>query len=162
MMIQFANLQWVITKKLPVRDRWSDHFVHWYTYDPRTQGVNQSPYYLIFNYAITDQVPWHTYFTPGLSELTFWGWVVCIYRHQAIIWTNAGILPVGSLGTNFIQILMKISQFSNSKIHHTSSILSRPGYEKEWDKQISELLQNRCIYAFTLELLWCCCSFPLT
>ena len=29
-------------------------------------------------------------------------------RHQAIIWTNAGILSIGPLGTNFREILVKI------------------------------------------------------
>ena len=31
--------------------------------------------------------------------------------HQAIIWTNAGILFTGSLGTNFNEILIKIYKF---------------------------------------------------
>ena len=29
-------------------------------------------------------------------------------RRQAIIWTNAGILLIGPLGTNFIEILIEI------------------------------------------------------
>ena len=29
-------------------------------------------------------------------------------RHQAIIWTNAGILLIGPLGTNFSEILIEI------------------------------------------------------
>ena len=29
-------------------------------------------------------------------------------RHQAIIWTNAGILLTGPLGTNFSEILIEI------------------------------------------------------
>ena len=32
-------------------------------------------------------------------------------RRQAIIWTNAGILLIGPLGTNFIEILIKIITF---------------------------------------------------
>ena len=32
-------------------------------------------------------------------------------RHQAIIWTNAGILLIGPLGTNFSEILIKIYTF---------------------------------------------------
>ena len=28
-------------------------------------------------------------------------------RHQAIIWTNAGLLSIGALGTNFSEILIK-------------------------------------------------------
>ena len=32
-------------------------------------------------------------------------------RRQAIIWTNAGILLIGPLGTNFIDILIGIQTF---------------------------------------------------
>ena len=38
-------------------------------------------------------------------------------RHQAIIWTNAGILLIWPLGTNFDKILIKIHAFSFKKIH---------------------------------------------
>ena len=38
-------------------------------------------------------------------------------RRQAIIWTNAGILLIGPLGTNFSEILIKIHTFSFKKIH---------------------------------------------
>ena len=38
-------------------------------------------------------------------------------RHQAIIWTNAGILIIGPLGTNFIEILIEIYIFSFQKMH---------------------------------------------
>ena len=38
-------------------------------------------------------------------------------RHQAIIWTNAGILLIGSLGTNLSEILFEIHTFSFTKIH---------------------------------------------
>ena len=37
-------------------------------------------------------------------------------RRQAIIWTNAGILLIGSLGTNFSEILIKIIAFSFKKM----------------------------------------------
>ena len=33
-------------------------------------------------------------------------------RRQAIIWTNAGLLLIGPLGTNFSEILIKILAFS--------------------------------------------------
>ena len=36
---------------------------------------------------------------------------------QAIIWTNAGILLIGPLGTNFNEILSEIHTFSFKKIH---------------------------------------------
>ena len=38
-------------------------------------------------------------------------------RCQAIIWTNAGILLIGPLGTNFSGILIGIQTFSFKKIH---------------------------------------------
>ena len=38
-------------------------------------------------------------------------------RRQAIIWTNAGILLIGPLGTNFNEILIEIHAFSFKKMH---------------------------------------------
>ena len=38
-------------------------------------------------------------------------------RRQAIIWTNAGILLIGPLGTNFNEIFIEINTFSFKKIH---------------------------------------------
>ena len=38
-------------------------------------------------------------------------------RHQAITWTNAGILLIGPLGTNFSEILIRIETFSFKKMH---------------------------------------------
>ena len=38
-------------------------------------------------------------------------------RRQAIIWTNAGILLIGPLRTNFREILIKIHTFSFKKMH---------------------------------------------
>ena len=38
-------------------------------------------------------------------------------RHQAIIWTNAGILLIRTLGTNFSEILSKIQIFSFKNMH---------------------------------------------
>ena len=38
-------------------------------------------------------------------------------RHQAIIWNNAGLLLIGSLGTNFREIWIKIKQFSFMRKH---------------------------------------------
>ena len=37
-------------------------------------------------------------------------------QHQAIIWTNAGILSIGPLGANFSEILIEIQTFSLKKI----------------------------------------------
>ena len=75
--------------------------------------------------------------------LTLWGWVthMCLSkhtitssdnglspdRHQAIIWTNAGILLIGPLGTNFSEILIEIYTFSFKKTHlKMSSVKGQP------------------------------------
>ena len=73
------------------------------------------------------------YVSLSFQELTHWGQVmhICISkltimssdnglspgRHQAIIWTNAGILLIRTLGTNFSEILGVIHSFSFSKMH---------------------------------------------
>ena len=82
-------------------------------------------------------------FCPGGDELTHWGWVtnICVGnltiigsdngllpgRRQAIIWTNAGILLIGPLGTNFSGLLIEIQTFSFKKKHlKVSSAKLRP------------------------------------
>ena len=73
-------------------------------------------------------VYWCIYVSLGFDELTLWGRVthMCIgnltiigsdnglspCRRQAIVWTNAGILLIGPLGTNFSEILIGIQTFS--------------------------------------------------
>ena len=48
-------------------------------------------------------------------------------RRQAIIWTNAGILLIGPLGTNFNEILIETHTFSFKKMHlKMSSVKWRP------------------------------------
>ena len=48
-------------------------------------------------------------------------------RRQAIIWTNAGILLIGTLGTNFSEILIEILTFSFTKMRlKVSSAKRRP------------------------------------
>ena len=48
-------------------------------------------------------------------------------RRQAIVWTNAGILLIGPLGTNFSEILIEILIFSFKKIRFkVSSAKRRP------------------------------------
>ena len=78
-----------------------------------------------------------------VTQLTHWGRVthICVSkltiigsdnglspgRRQAIIWTNAGILLIRTLGTNFSEILSKIHAFSFKKMHlKTSSAKWRP------------------------------------
>ena len=68
-----------------------------------------------------------------IYELTHWGRVthICVNnlttigsvngsspgRRKAITWTNAGILLIGPLGTNFSEILIEIPKFSFKKMH---------------------------------------------
>ena len=48
-------------------------------------------------------------------------------RRQAIIWTSAGILLIGPLGTNFSEILIKIMTLPFKKMHlKVSSAKQRP------------------------------------
>ena len=42
-------------------------------------------------------------------------------RRQAIIWTNAGILSIGPLGTNFSEIIIEIYALSFKKLHFKMS-----------------------------------------
>ena len=86
------------------------------------------------------------------QSLTHWGRVthICVIeisiigsdnglspgRRQAIIWNNAGILLIGSLGTNFSEILIRIQTFIyenalENVVCEMASILSRP----QWVKQ---------------------------
>ena len=74
---------------------------------------------------------------PVANELTHWGRVthICVSkltitgsdnglspgRRQAIIWTNAGILLIGPLGTNFSEILIEIQTFSFIKMRLKAS-----------------------------------------
>ena len=67
------------------------------------------------------------------NELTLWGRVtdLCVSkitiiapdnvlspgRHQVVIWTNAGILSIGPLGTNLSEILMELRIFSFKNMH---------------------------------------------
>ena len=76
-------------------------------------------------------VKWWPY-CPGGDELTHWGRVmhICVSkltiigsdnglspgRRQAIIWTNAGILLIRPLGTNFNEMLIEILTFSFMKM----------------------------------------------
>ena len=70
---------------------------------------------------------------PRDATLTHWGRVthICVgkltiigsdnglspQRRQAIIWTNAGILLIGPLGTNLSEILIEIQTFSFKKMY---------------------------------------------
>ena len=73
------------------------------------------------------------YIPQASCQLSHWGRVthICVSkltiigsdnalspdRRQAIIWTNDGILLIGTLGTNFSEILIEIHAFSLKKMH---------------------------------------------
>ena len=84
-------------------------------------------------------------FCSGTNALTHWGRVtyICVSeltiigsdnglspeRRQAIIWTSAGILLIGPLGTNFNEISIAVQIFSFKEMHLTmSSAKWRPLY----------------------------------
>ena len=97
----------------------------------------------------------------GYIRLTHWGRVtyICVNeltiigsdnalspnRRQAIIWTNAGILLIGPLGTNFSEILIEILTFSFKKMRFkVSSAKRRPfclglSVLKQWGTSILSL-----------------------
>ena len=77
----------------------------------------------------------------AFPPINHWGWVthICVSRItiigsdndwspgrcQAIIWTNAGILLIRTLETNFSEILSEIHAFSSKKMHLKMSAKSR-------------------------------------
>ena len=107
-----------------------------------------------------------------LQFLTHWGRVthICVLnltiigpdnglspgRRQAIIWTNAGILLIGPLGTNFSEILIGIQTLSFKKMHLKMS-------SAKWRPCCLGLnvLTSVCLLPHTwpsLALLWLLCS----
>ena len=90
--------------------------------------------------------PIYKWFAMTWLQLTHWGWVTHIHdiyisnlaivdsvnglwpnQCQAIFWTNAGMLSIWPLGTNFSEILIEILTFSFKKIHlKVSSAKWRP------------------------------------
>ena len=62
-------------------------------------------------------------------------------RRQAIIWTSVGLLSTGRLGTSFSEILIKIQNFSFTKMHLKISCARRwPFYPMEDELTINEHL----------------------
>ena len=116
------------------------------TCDTRSANLRYPTHYRYFHYMPchiwyfakfhwTSKPVDHCHFTVGLLSgwLTHWGRVTHIWvgkltilgsdnglslgRRQAIIWTNAGILLIGPLGTNFSEILVAIEAFSFKRMH---------------------------------------------
>ena len=64
-------------------------------------------------------------------------------QRQAIIWTNAGILKIGPLGTNFSEILIEILTFSFKKMRLKGSSAKR--WPSCLDRNvIMEVITNPC------------------
>ena len=119
-----------------------------------------------------------------LKCLTHWGRVthICVSKltiigsdnglspewRQAIIWTNAGMLLIGPLGTDFSEILIKIQTFSLNKMHlKMSSRKWRPfclglnvlkcliASNLLWDGPTLDKYTECCIYcSWTMNTMW--------
>ena len=88
---------------------------------------------VVFNRTSLKKVLNMTHSSIDIGPLTHWGRVTHKYvgklttigsdndlspgRRQDIIWTIAGILLIGPLGTNFSEILIRIQTFSFKKMH---------------------------------------------
>ena len=101
-----------------------------------------------------------------INPLTHWGRVthICVSkfinihsdngRRQAIIWASAGILLIGSLGTNFSEMVIEIYIFSFKKMHlkmlsvKVAAILSRGRWVKCWTV-LKKYMLCTCIYRQT-------------
>ena len=125
-------------------------------------------------------------FHPYPSGLTRWGRVMHICasklaitdsengllpaRHQAIIWTNTGMLLIRTLGTNFSEIWSEIYTFSFKKMHLKMSGKCRPSYlgfnvliHRHGDNHKEQDTTKACAYfmGFMVSsigiLSWTCC-----
>ena len=81
-------------------------------------------------------------------------------RRQAIIWTNAGILLIGPLGTYFSEILTGIQTFSFKKMHLKMSSAKWRSFclglnvlNAEFERE-KETLYDTLIIAFILYSIW--------
>ena len=102
-----------------------------------------------------------------LPHLTHWGRVTHVWvsnltiigsdnglspgRRQAIIWPNAWILLIRTLGTNFSEILSKIHTFSFKKMHFKMS-------SAKW-RQVClglNVLSVSCVIYVTVNSMWLC------
>ena len=109
---------------------------HWLSQCLHAARLKQSPKPVLAKiyYKLCHPCHWNKpEYINHMNSFTHWGRVthVCIRKltmidsdngllpgHcQATIWTDAGILLIGPLGTNFNEILIKIHTFSFKKIH---------------------------------------------
>ena len=111
---------------------------HCWDYCTGTLSYHYFHYYSLGGRVYVDKMYWYPIFKLPhwvrathicVSKLTIIGSDNCLSPEwrQAIIWTNAGILLIGPLGTNFSGIFIKIYIFSFKKMHlKTSSAKWRP------------------------------------
>ena len=88
-------------------------------------------------------------------------------RRQAIIWTNAGLLLIGPLGTNFSEILIEILTFSFKKMRLKVSSAKRRLFclglnelidpNRHWSEGMDDWLHHIyfCVYG-SLSMSLCC------
>ena len=122
----YAPSQWETTLQCNVVSHWLGAYKKW--------SLSPWPmwdYLKIVNELCQAMFLWAT--ISVILSLTHWGLVthICVSkltiigsdnglspeRRQAIIWTNAGILLIGTIGTNFSEILIRIQIFSFKKMH---------------------------------------------
>ena len=103
----------------------------WYPFGLKGQGVKMA----IANHSIFVFLTWQSrknFDIDRANELTHWGQAthICVTKlniigsdhgsspgwNQAIIWTNAGIVSIGNLGTNLSENLSEIHTFSLKKM----------------------------------------------
>ena len=83
----------------------------------RAQYGNSALFHTIFYFAWLTHWGRVTHICVGILTITGSDNCLSPGRRQAIIWTNAGILLMVPLGTNFSEILIEILTFSIKKMH---------------------------------------------
>ena len=71
----------------------------------------------IYTFGQLIEAEWHTCVCVGNLTIIGSDNGLSPGQRQAITWTNVGILLIGSLGTNFSEIIIEIHIFSFKKIH---------------------------------------------
>ena len=115
--------------------------VNWTLRNKIQWNLNQNSKLFFHEHASQNIVCEMAAILPRGDELTHWGREthICVSkqiiigsdnglspgRRQAIIWTNAGILLIGPLGTNFSEILIEILTFSFKKMRLKVSYAKR-------------------------------------
>ena len=86
-------------------------------------------------------------------------------RRQAIIWTNAGLLLIGPLGTNFIEIFIEILTFSFKQMRLKVSSAKRRPFCLDPNvlntSQVWRRLGVECPYFLRANYLWVIDRLPL-